>query len=72
MHEEESVLCGFNNKLFVGSVHQSSIYIPSKGKITTTSSKRTKTFQADKHVVLPLAIATNTVAMATTKFLPIL
>ncbi|XP_011308868.1 phospholipase D2 [Fopius arisanus] len=56
----------------LGSVHQSSIYIPTRGKITSTSSKRTVETCADNHVLLPLAIATNTVAMATTKCLPLL
>ncbi|XP_008560003.1 phospholipase D1 [Microplitis demolitor] len=56
----------------LGSVHQSSIYIPTKGRVTTTSSKRTVEIKANKHVVLPLAIATNTIAMAITGFLPII
>ncbi|XP_063987421.1 phospholipase D2 [Diachasmimorpha longicaudata] len=56
----------------LGAVHQSSIYIPTRGKITSTSSKRTIETPADSHVLLSLAIATNTVAMATTKCLPLL
>ncbi|XP_015593521.1 phospholipase D2 [Cephus cinctus] len=54
------------------SVHQSSIYIPSKGKLTSTSSRRTTTPSIQKHALLPLAIATNTVAMATAKFISVL
>ncbi|XP_018355284.1 PREDICTED: phospholipase D2 isoform X2 [Trachymyrmex septentrionalis] len=53
------------------SIHQSSIYIPSRDKLTNTSSKKvlgcTKT-----HVLLSLAIATNTIAMATTRSMPLL
>ncbi|XP_074110458.1 phospholipase D isoform X1 [Cotesia typhae] len=56
----------------LGSVHQSSIYIPTKGRITTTSSKRAVEMRTNKHAVLPLAIATNTIAMAITGFLPII
>ncbi|XP_023246743.1 phospholipase D2-like [Copidosoma floridanum] len=55
----------------IGSTHLSSIYIPSKGKVVSTSSKR-GTRTGANHVLLPLAIATNTVAMATTKCIPIL
>ncbi|KAK0092201.1 hypothetical protein PV326_001951 [Microctonus aethiopoides] len=56
----------------LGSIHQSSIYIPTKGKITSTSSKRTVQMCVADHVLLPLAIATNTIAMATTGCLPII
>ncbi|CAL7948306.1 unnamed protein product [Xylocopa violacea] len=56
----------------LGSTHHSSIYIPSKGKCTNTSSKKVSNVTTNKHVLLPLAIATNTVVMATTKFLPVL
>lgn len=56
----------------VGSVQHSSIYIPSKGKTVNTSSKRVTRCNIRNHVLLPLAIATNTIAMATTKTIPIL
>ncbi|XP_034933646.1 phospholipase D1 [Chelonus insularis] len=56
----------------LGSTHQSSIYIPTKGKITNTSSKRIVAVRTDKHVILPLAIATNTILMATTGCLPVI
>ncbi|XP_046617254.1 phospholipase D2 isoform X1 [Neodiprion virginianus] len=56
----------------LGSVHQSSIYIPTKGKLTSTSSRPTKNLQGHKHILLPLAVAANTVAMATTKSMPVL
>ncbi|XP_076175596.1 phospholipase D isoform X1 [Ptiloglossa arizonensis] len=52
------------------SIHHSSIYIPSKGKLTNTSSKKVSTSKTHKHVLLPLAIATNTIVMATTKSMP--
>ncbi|XP_019701186.1 phospholipase D1 isoform X2 [Harpegnathos saltator] len=54
------------------SIHQSSIYIPSKDKLTNTSSKKILTRNTQKHVLLPLAIATNTIAMATTRSIPVL
>ncbi|XP_017794602.1 PREDICTED: phospholipase D2 [Habropoda laboriosa] len=56
----------------LGSTHHSSIYIPSKGKFTNTSSKKVSKTIANKHVLLSLAIATNTVVMATTKSMPVL
>ncbi|KAG7199959.1 hypothetical protein KM043_014388 [Ampulex compressa] len=56
----------------LGSTHHSSIYIPSKGKFTNTSSKRVPMSTERRHVLLSLAIATNTVAMATTKSIPVL
>lgn len=56
----------------LGSTHQSTIYIPSKGKVTSTSSKPITVYKSKEHVLLPLAIATNTIAMATTKCLPVL
>ncbi|XP_076675622.1 phospholipase D [Andrena cerasifolii] len=56
----------------LGSTHHSSIYIPSKGKFTNTSSKKIQCTNAQKHVLLPLAIATNTIVMATTKSIPAL
>lgn len=56
----------------LGSAHHSSIYIPSKGKLINTSSKRVSRSTGETHVLLPLAIATNTVAMATTKSIPLL
>ncbi|XP_043803010.1 phospholipase D2 isoform X1 [Apis laboriosa] len=56
----------------LGNTHQSSIYIPSKGKFTNTSSKKISCANINKHVLLPLAIATNTVVMATTKSIPVL
>ncbi|XP_014232157.1 phospholipase D2 [Trichogramma pretiosum] len=57
----------------IGASQMSSIYIPSRGKIITTSSKPVNKYDSSQnHVLLPLAIATNTVAMATTKCLPIL
>ncbi|XP_044017865.1 phospholipase D1 isoform X2 [Aphidius gifuensis] len=56
----------------LGSVHQSSIYIPTRGKVTTSSSKKGGKKLVDKNVFLPLAIATNTIAMATTKCIPVL
>ncbi|XP_012261590.2 phospholipase D2 [Athalia rosae] len=56
----------------LGSVQQSSIYIPSKGKLTSTSSHPSGNVKGYTHVLLPLAIAANTVAMATTKSMPVL
>ncbi|KAI4479700.1 hypothetical protein M0804_010750 [Polistes exclamans] len=56
----------------LGSVQHSSIYIPSKGKTVNTSSKRVTQCNIRSHVLLPLAIATNTIAMATTRALPVL
>lgn len=56
----------------LGSTHHSSIYIPSKGRFTNTSSKKVSNANVNKHVLLPLAIATNTVVMATTKSIPVL
>ncbi|XP_035741996.1 phospholipase D2-like isoform X1 [Vespa mandarinia] len=56
----------------LGSVQHSSIYIPSKGKTVNTSSKRVRRCNIRNHVLLPLAIATNTIAMATTKTIPVL
>ncbi|XP_003701644.3 phospholipase D1-like [Megachile rotundata] len=56
----------------LGSTHHSSIYIPSKGKFTNTSSKKVSKCITQKHVLLPLAIATNTVVMATTRSIPVL
>ncbi|XP_066597975.1 phospholipase D1 isoform X2 [Prorops nasuta] len=56
----------------LGSVHQSSIYIPSKGKVCSTSSKRMGNANPQQHVLLPLAVATNTIVMATTKCIPML
>ncbi|XP_071557786.1 phospholipase D1 isoform X2 [Temnothorax nylanderi] len=53
------------------SIHQSSIYIPSRDKLTNTSSKKVLGC-IDRHVLLPLAIATNTIAMATTRSMPLL
>ncbi|XP_058805785.1 phospholipase D2 isoform X2 [Phymastichus coffea] len=55
----------------IDSTHLSTIYIPSKGKVTSTSTKRV-TENAESHVLLQLAIATNTIAMATTKTIPLL
>ena len=59
-----------NSALIIESIHQSSIYIPSRDKLTNTSSKKvlgcTKT-----HVLLSLAIAKNTIAMATTRSMPL-
>ncbi|KAL6416719.1 hypothetical protein ACFW04_013200 [Cataglyphis niger] len=55
------------------SIHQSSIYIPSKDKLTNTSSKKVLTAcNTDRHVLLPLAIATNTIAMVTARSMPLL
>lgn len=55
------------------SIHQSSIYIPSKDRLTNTSSKKVSaTCNADRHVLLPLAIATNTIAMVTARSMPLL
>ncbi|XP_072761539.1 phospholipase D1 isoform X2 [Anoplolepis gracilipes] len=55
------------------SIHQSSIYIPSKDKLTNTSSKKVlTTCNTDRHVLLPLAIATNTIAMVTARSMPLL
>ncbi|XP_043259352.1 phospholipase D2 [Colletes gigas] len=54
----------------LGSTHHSSIYIPSKGKLTNTSSKKVSA-KTNKHVLLPLAIATNTIVMATTRSIPV-
>ncbi|KZC04037.1 PREDICTED: phospholipase D2 [Dufourea novaeangliae] len=56
----------------LGSTHHSSIYIPSRGKCTNTSSKKVSNSKIYKHVLLPLAIATNTIVMATTKTIPVL
>ncbi|OAD62011.1 Phospholipase D1 [Eufriesea mexicana] len=56
----------------LGSTHQSSIYIPSKGRFTNTSSKKVSNANVNKHVLLSLAIATNTVVMATTRSIPVL
>ncbi|CAK9803892.1 Phospholipase D1 [Anthophora quadrimaculata] len=56
----------------LGSTHHSSIYIPSKGKFTNTSSKKVSKTITNKHVLLSLAIATNTVVMATTRSMPVL
>ncbi|KAI4495941.1 hypothetical protein M0802_008156 [Mischocyttarus mexicanus] len=56
----------------LGSVQHSSIYIPKKGKTVNTSSKRVQQCNIRNHVLLPLAIATNTIAMATTRALPVL
>ncbi|CAK9826437.1 Phospholipase D1 [Anthophora retusa] len=56
----------------LGSTHHSSIYIPSKGKFTNTSSKKVSKTITNKHVLLSLAVATNTVVMATTKSMPVL
>ncbi|XP_011637945.1 phospholipase D2 isoform X2 [Pogonomyrmex barbatus] len=54
------------------SIHQSSIYIPSRDKLTNTSSKKILGCNTERHVLLPLAIATNTIAMATTRSMPLL
>ncbi|XP_026831180.1 phospholipase D2 isoform X3 [Ooceraea biroi] len=54
------------------SIHQSSIYIPSKDKLVNTSSKKVLDRDTQRHVFLPLAIATNTIAMATTRSIPLL
>ncbi|CAL1683896.1 unnamed protein product [Lasius platythorax] len=55
------------------SIHQSSIYIPSKDKLTNTSSKKVlAACNTDRHVLLPLAIATNTIAMVTARSMPLL
>lgn len=56
----------------LGSIHQSSLYIPTKGKLTSTSSRPTGNTKGYKHVLLPLAVAANTVAMATTRSIPVL
>ncbi|XP_031782606.1 phospholipase D2 isoform X2 [Nasonia vitripennis] len=56
----------------IESTNMSTIYIPSKGKVVSTSSKRYNSSNVQNHVLLPLAIATNTIAMATTKCIPIL
>ncbi|XP_031836301.1 phospholipase D isoform X2 [Nomia melanderi] len=64
-----------NNKhrlVDLGSTHHSSIYIPSGGKCINTSSKKVSNSKQFKHVLLPLAIATNTVVMATTKTIPVM
>lgn len=53
------------------SIHQSSIYIPSRDKLTNTSSKKVLGC-TERHVLLPLAIATNTIAMATTRSMPLM
>ncbi|XP_054000533.1 phospholipase D2 [Hylaeus anthracinus] len=55
----------------LGSTHQSTIYIPSKGKQTNTSSKKVSSSKTQKHVMLPLAIATNTIVLATTRSIPV-
>ncbi|XP_043512604.1 phospholipase D2 isoform X3 [Frieseomelitta varia] len=55
----------------LGSTQHSSIYIPSKGRFTNTSTKKVSVAINKKHVLLPLAIATNTVVMATTKSIPV-
>ncbi|KAH0956339.1 hypothetical protein HN011_008543 [Eciton burchellii] len=54
------------------SIHQSSIYISSKDKLVNTSSKKVLARDTQRHVLLPLAIATNTIAMATTRSIPLL
>nr|XP_012222142.1 PREDICTED: phospholipase D1 [Linepithema humile]XP_012222151.1 PREDICTED: phospholipase D1 [Linepithema humile] len=54
------------------SIHQSSIYISSKDKQINTSSKKVLACTTERHVLLPLAIATNTIAMATTRSMPLL
>ncbi|XP_036138455.1 phospholipase D2 isoform X4 [Monomorium pharaonis] len=53
------------------SIHQSSIYVPSRDKLTNTSSKKVLGC-TERHVLLTLAIATNTIAMATTRSMPLL
>ncbi|KAL0133503.1 hypothetical protein PUN28_000914 [Cardiocondyla obscurior] len=53
------------------SIHHSSIYIPSRDKLTNTSSKKVLNCP-ERHVLLPLAIATNTITMATTRSMPLL
>ncbi|XP_011168576.2 phospholipase D2 isoform X2 [Solenopsis invicta] len=53
------------------SIHQSSIYIPSRDKLTNTSSKKVLGC-TERHVLLTLAIATNTIVMATTRSMPLL
>lgn len=58
--------------LITESIHQSSIYIPSKDKQINTSSKKVLACTTERHVLLPLAIATNTIAMATTRSMPLL
>ncbi|XP_078037122.1 phospholipase D isoform X2 [Augochlora pura] len=55
----------------LGSSHHSSIYIPSGGKCVNTSSKKTSNLKKPQHVFLPLAIATNTIVMVTTKTIPV-
>ncbi|XP_076379178.1 phospholipase D isoform X2 [Megalopta genalis] len=55
----------------LGSSHHSSIYIPSGGKCVNTSSKKISNFKKPQHVFLPLAIATNTIVMVTTKTIPV-
>lgn len=59
------------NPFSIESIQQSSIYIPSRDKLTNTSSKK-ELSRTERHVLLPLAIATNTIAMATTKSMPLL
>ncbi|XP_020282549.1 phospholipase D1 isoform X2 [Pseudomyrmex gracilis] len=54
------------------SIHQSTIYIPSKDRLVNTSSKKVLSRNTERHVLLPLAIATNTIAMATTRSIPLL
>nr|XP_003701686.1 PREDICTED: phospholipase D2-like [Megachile rotundata]XP_012136910.1 PREDICTED: phospholipase D2-like [Megachile rotundata] len=55
----------------LGSANHSDVYIPSTGRFISTSSKK-NTQDTQKHVLLPLAITTNTVVMATTKSIPVL
>lgn len=55
-----------------GSAYQSSVFIPSKGRLTSTSSRPMGSAKGYKHVLLPLAIAANTVAMATARSIPVL
>ncbi|XP_076290106.1 phospholipase D [Lasioglossum baleicum] len=56
----------------LGSSLHSSIYIPSAGKCVNTSSKKVSNPKKSKHVFLPLAIATNTIVMVTTKTIPVM
>ncbi|XP_076235728.1 phospholipase D [Calliopsis andreniformis] len=56
----------------LGSIHHSSIYIPSKGRFTNTSTKKVSSSKTQKHVFLPLAVATNTIVMATTRSIPVM
>lgn len=57
---------------FSDSTQMSTIYIPFSGKVISTSSSRKVKSSTERHVLFQLAIATNTIAMATTKSMPVL